>query len=67
MLSSDDLDISSTYLQILCGLPATSAGPMTRPSADGHQRTLALGGRSSPAAPRPSTLALTWTTQVRTL
>lgn len=61
------LDLSSTHLQLFCGLPVTLAGPMTRPSAVGHQRTLALGGRSSPAAPPPSTLDLTWTIQVRTL
>lgn len=66
-LLTHDLDLSSSRLQLFCGLPATSAGPMTRPSAAGRQRTLALGGRSSPAAPRPLTLDLTWTTQVRTL
>ena len=58
--------LSLTFLQLFCGLPATSAGPMTHPSAAGLQTTLGRGGRSSPAAHPRSTQGLTWTTQVRT-
>lgn len=58
---------SSTHLQLFSGLPVTLAGPTTHPSAAGHQRTLALDGRSSPVAPPPLTLGLTWTIQVRAL
>jgi len=59
-----DLDLSSTNLQLSCGSPATLDGQMTRPSAAGRQRALVPGGRFSPVAPPPSTLDLTWTTQV---
>lgn len=65
--SPHELDLSSKYLQLFCGLPATLAGPMIRPSAAGHQRTLAQGGRSSLVAPQLSTPAPIWTTQVSTL
>lgn len=56
--------MSSICFQRFSGLPATSVGPMIRPSAAGHQRTLVPDGKSSPVAPQLSTLVLTWTTQV---
>lgn len=61
------LTFSFALLQLSFGLPATSAGHTTRPSAAGRQRTLAFGGRSSPAANLPTTPDPPWTTQVRTL
>lgn len=68
MLSSLTPDrISSSNLQRFCGLPVTSAGPLTRLSAAGLQRTLARGGRSNLAVPPPSTLDPTWITQVSSL
>lgn len=60
-------DLFFRTFQLSFGLPATLVGHTTRPSAAGHQRTLAFGGRSSPAANLPTTPDPPWTTQVRTL
>lgn len=59
------LTFLSSLLQPSCGLPATLVWPMTRPSADGRQRTPVQGGRFSPVAHPPLIPDPTWTTQVR--